>query len=233
MTWNNIAGAASTMALFVPVLLICLFRLYRNGNLLLLSVYYLLQGIYNLMSLGLMPASPDFVQLFGIVYNYIDIPLMLLVLQFFCNVKWKRQVMYGTLGLFLLFEMYVGFLYGLQPQSSLYILGPGTFIILLYSLYFFIHYGKLSIAKGKSLGKTLMLGALLFSYSLFALIYYLHYIEKTPAVADVFLIYYIVTFISCSVMCLGLIRVSKRMGQLQELQQMRRELALFFDYQKA
>ena len=233
MTWNNLIGAASTIALFVPVLLICLYRLYRNSSLLLLSVYYLLQGIYNLMSLGRMPGSPKFVQLFGIAYNYIDIPLMLLVLLFFCPVKWTRQVIYFTLGLFLLFEVYVAFLYGLQPQSSLYILGPGTFIILLYSLYFFIHYAKLSIAKGKSMGKTLMLGALLFSYSLFALIYYLHYIEKTPAVADVFLVYYIVTFISCGVMCLGLVRVYKRIGQLQELQQIRRELALFFDYQKA
>jgi hypothetical protein len=233
MTWNNIAGAASVMALFVPVLLICLLRLYRNGSLLLLSVYYLLQGIYNLMSMGWMPGSPDFVQLFGIAYNYIDIPLMLLVLLFFCNEKWKRQVIYATLFLYLFFELYVAFLYGLQPQSSLYILGPGTFIILLYSLYFFIHFGKLSIAKGKSMGKTLMVAAILFSYSLFALIYYFHYIEKTPAVADVFLLYYIVTFISCSVMCLGLVWVSKRMCQLQELQQMRRELALFFDYQKA
>ena len=119
MTWNNLIGAASTIALFVPVLLICLYRLYRNSSLLLLSVYYLLQGIYNLMSLGGMPASPAFVQLFGIAYNYIDIPLMLLVLLFFCPLKWTRHVIYFTLGLFLLFEVYVAFLYGLQPQSSL------------------------------------------------------------------------------------------------------------------
>lgn len=229
MTWNIILGAASTITLFVPLFLIAYLRLFRDGSLLMLFFYYLLSGAYNLMALGLLPVSAAAIRTFGLVYNYLDVPLMLLVLLFFCTSQWNRRVIYFTLAAFLLFEGFIAFGYRLQLESSLYILGPGTLIVLGYSIYFFLHYGKISIARGKGLGKTLMLAAILFAYGCFALIYYLHYIQKTPAVADVFLVYYIVTLISGLVMSLGLVWVSKRMRQLQELQLMRKELAAFFN----
>jgi hypothetical protein len=61
------------------------------------------------------------------------------------------------------------------------------------------------------------------------MLYYLYYIARTPAVDDVFLIYYIGLFMSASIMCLGLVWIIKRNRELKELQLTRRELALFFD----
>jgi DMSO/TMAO reductase YedYZ heme-binding membrane subunit len=70
--------------------------------------------------------------------------------------------------------------------------------------------------------------SLLFSYGCFLVLYYLHYLLKTPAVADVFFIYYIVTFIATVVMSLGLVWVIKRTREINERQTTRKELALFF-----
>jgi hypothetical protein len=73
-----------------------------------------------------------------------------------------------------------------------------------------------------------MLVAILFSYGCYALIYYFYYIQLTPAVGDVFLLYFISTFISSVLMTIGLQLIKNRMKQLQEVRNTRRELAMFF-----
>jgi hypothetical protein len=155
--------------------------------------------------------------------------MMLVALLFFCNEAWKRKLVLYALTVYMLFEIIIASLYGLSEKSSVYILGPGILIILALSLFFFSYYGKISVVQGRGTGKTFMLVSILFSYVLFAMLYYLHYIARTPAVDDVFLIYYIGLFMSASIMCLGLVWIIKRNRELKELQLTRRELALFFD----
>jgi hypothetical protein len=173
---------------------------------------------------------PSFVTSTGaIVFNYLDAPLMLMVLLFFCNEKWKHNAVLYTLGAFIVFEAAVFFQLGLHARSSVYVLGPGTLLIFGYSLFFFAHYGKISVVQGRSTGKTFMLVAILFSYVVFLMLYYLHYLMHTSAIADVYLIYYIGLFVSSVFMSIGLACIIKRTRELEELQLTRRELALFFD----
>src|SRR5688572_24622193 len=105
MNWNLITGTASTIAMFAPVLLIILFRLFKKGSLLALSFYYLSTGIYNLMSLGFIDVSASVKQVFGTMNNYLDAPIMFTVLLFFCLEKWQTRVIYGTLAAFIIFEL--------------------------------------------------------------------------------------------------------------------------------
>jgi hypothetical protein len=230
MKWNTIAGIASTASLFLPVIITLAFRLFKNGSLLALFFSYLFSGIYSLVSINLLPASAQLANTLGIISNYLDTLLMLLTMLFFCNAAWERRVIYGTLVFFLLFEVAIAFMYGMQAQSSTYILGLGTFIILVYSIYFFVYYGKIAIIQGKSVAKTFMAVSLVFAYGCFTVIYFLHYIQKTSAVADVFLIYYIINFIAALLMSFGLVGVYKRKKRLLEIQTTRRELATFFEY---
>ena len=230
MNWNIIAGTASTIALFLPVLLIIFFRLFKKGSLLVLSLYYLSTGIYNLMSLGVLDVTASVRQVFGTLNNFMDAPFMLIVLLFFCLEKWQTRVIYVTLAAFVIFEIIVFQYTGITSQSSTYILGPNVLIILTYSIYFFLHYGKVTIVHGKGVGKTFMLVAILFSYGCFGVIYYLYYILHHPKVDDVFLIYYIVTFISALLMCIGLFWVHRRSRKIEEIQLTRKELTLFFNH---
>jgi hypothetical protein len=230
MNWNTIAATASTIALFLPVLLILSFRLFKTGSLFFLSLYYLSTGIFNLMSIGLLDVSATARNTFGTLNNYMDAPLMFLVLLFFGFEKWHTRVLYATLALFLVFELVVLYYFGLSGKSSAYILGPNVLFLLTYSIFFFLHYGKISIVHGKGTGKTFMLVSILFSYGCFGVIYYLYYILKHPRVDHIFLIYYIVTCISSMLMCIGLVWVHRRSKKIQEIQLTRKELTLFFNH---
>lgn len=230
MNWNTIAATASTIAMFVPVLLIISFRLFKTWSLFFLSLYYLSTGIFNLMSMGILDVSASARNTFGTINNYMDAPLMLLVLLFFSFEKWHVKVLYATLALFLVFEAIVFYFYGFSGASSTYILAPNVLFLLTYSVFFFLHYGKITIVHGKGLGKTLMLVSILFAYGCFGVIYYLYYIQKHPRVDHIFLIYYITTFISASLMCIGLVWVYRRSKKIQEIQLTRKELTLFFNH---
>jgi hypothetical protein len=181
------------------------------------------------MQLGLLNVSADVKQAFGALINYADTPLMLMVLLFFCNTKKLKQWVYVTIALFVVYEMIIAFVFGLSAQSSVYVLGPGIAVLLVYSASFFFKHFKFTIVLGKSLGRTLMISAILFSYLFFALIYFFYYIQKTPAVTDVFLLYFIVSIISCSCMAAGLYHIYKRTKALKEVQITRRELSMFFN----
>lgn len=229
MNFYFVAGAAATLALFVPVLLLFASRLFKNSSLLALLIYYFITGLYHLMALHILKLPANVQQQAAVFINYLDAPLVLVVLLFFCNSQWKRRLVLMILVLYMAFEIVVALWLGLQSASSVYLLGPGILIILSLSIYFFVHYGKVTIVQGKSLGKTMMLVSFIFSYGCFSIIYYLHYILKTNAVGDVFIIYFLINFISAVFMIIGLYHIVKCACKINELQLTRRELALFFE----
>ena len=229
MNINHIAGIAAAGALFVPVLLILAGRLFANGSLLALFLYHLLAGCYSLIDLNVIPLASLYKNAVAAIINYLDAPLMLLALLFFCNEGWKRWLVLLALTLIVLYEVIIAYWFGLSVQTNMYLLGPGTLLVLALALYFFAYYGKLSIVQGKGFGKTFMLVSVIFSYASFLIPYYLYYMQRTPAVADVFLIYNISVFIAAAFMSYGLIYIIKRARALKELQLTRKELALFFD----
>lgn len=229
MDVNFVAGIAATAALLVPVLLILTARLFKNGSLAALLLYYLFNALYNLVELNIISLPALFKRHAAVVFNYLDTPVMLMVLLFFCNEKWKCRMIVFLLALFSLYEIIIAFIFGLDVASSVYLLGPGTLIVLILSIYFFADYGKVTIVHGKGTGKTFMLASVIFSYGCFLVLYYLYYLQHTSAVADVFLIYYIGLFVSAVLMSVGLAWIIKRDREIKELQLTRKELALFFD----
>ncbi len=82
--------------------------------------------------------------------------------------------------------------------------------------------------KTKGFGKTFMITSILFAYGCYGLIYCLYYLQKTSAVADVFLIYYIASLLASLLMSIGLISYYKRFKQLKAIELTRKELQMFF-----
>lgn len=229
MNWNATVGMASTFALLFPVCLIFIYRLYMNRSLQALLIYYILSATYNLMVQGVIPAPARLKFIFGSVNNYLDAPLMLLFLLFFCVDKWKIKAVYITLGVFACFELVVAFAFGFSLKANVLILGPGIAIVLLVSLVLFVRQIKRTIVMGKGLGKTLMLTSVVFSYGCFGIIYLFHYIQRIGNVGDVFLLYFISSFISSVLMAMGVVLVRKHLRDLREIMLARRELQVFFN----
>jgi hypothetical protein len=165
---------------------------------------------------------------FGVINNYLDVPLMLTGMLMFCTEKWKQRVVITSIICFSAFELIIFFQHQLQPISSKYIMGPGIVLILFYSLYLFINNIKNTIVQGKGVGKTLMITSILFAYGCYFLVYLFAYIQRTSDRQDVFIIYYLASIIFSVLMAAGLIWVKKRLREIKEVQTTRKELSVFF-----
>jgi hypothetical protein len=184
--------------------------------------------VYNLAGEGIIPLNNGLRKFLGIVNNYLDVPLMLIVILLFCTSKRKQITVYISIAVFVLFEILVGILFQFKRESLIYILGPGILLIFIYALTLFAQHVKISIEKNKGFGKTFMITSILFAYGCYIMIYYFYYIQKTKDVSDVFLIYYIVSIVSSLLMAAGLILIYKKSKQIKEVQTTRKELAVFF-----
>ena len=227
MSINTILGIASAIAFLLPPMIILYSRLI-NVSLLAIIVYFLLLAIYNLMGENLIAVSSEVKKITGVVCNYLDVPLMLISMLLFCTEKWKQNLVTAVLVLFLAYEIIIFIKYKLEAVTSVYIMGPGIILILLFSLYFFITHIKNTIVQGKGIGKTFMTASVLFAYGCYFLVYIFAYIIKTPERADVFTIYYLASIIFSLLMSAGLIWIKRRVKEIEEVQTTRRELTMFF-----
>jgi hypothetical protein len=229
MNWNAILGIACIVSLTAPLAVTIYHRYYKHRSLAALFIYFAVILLYLLMSQGFIPVNKNVRINFGIFTNYLDVPLMLTTLLFFCPNKQKQNIVRLLSYAFITYEVLITFMFGFKPTSILYIMGPGFVIILSYTFYLFVKQVKFSIMHGKNHGRMLMLASIFFSYSCYTLIYYFYYVQKTPYVSDTELIYFISTIVSTLVMATGLQLMNKRMKELQSLKITRKELAMFFN----
>lgn len=228
MNWNAFFGVACTISLSLPVAAIVYHKLYKHRSLAALALLNTVTALYNFLSLGFIPVNTSFVQVFGTLSNMIDVPLILTALLFFCPIRQRqRPVHLITVG-FMVYEVLVVLLFGLNKKSIVYVMGPGLAIVLIYTFYLFARQIKVTVVYGKNLGKTLMLASILFAYACYALVYIFYYLEKTQSVGDIFLIYFITAIVSSILMTVGLQLIRKRMKELHEARTTRKELAMFF-----
>lgn len=229
MNWNAIFGIACIVSLTAPIVVIVYHRYYKHRSLAALLIYYSVTLIYLLMSENIIPVTKNIRVNFGIFNNYLDVPLMLTALVFFCPNKQRQNIIRLLSYAFIAFELLVTLMYGFKPVSIVYIMGPGFVIIIAYTFYLFMRQVKFSIMHRKNHGRVIMLSSIFFSYACYSLIYYFYYVQKTPYVEDTELLYFISTIISTAVMSTGLQLMNKRMKELQSLRITRKELAMFFN----
>jgi hypothetical protein len=228
MSWNTLFGVACILSFCLPLTVILYNRFYTHKSLAALLVYYTLAIADNLMAQEIIFVPENFTRTFEIVNNYLDVPLMLVTLLYFCPNKQKQKVVNILAGCFLTYEIIIAFAYGLTTRAIIYIMGPGLIVILIYALYLFIRQVKFSIMNGKNIGRTLMLASIFFAYSSYTLIYFFYYILKTPYKADTLLLYFISSIVSSALMAIGLHMMRRRMKELRDIRVTRRELATFF-----
>lgn len=229
MSTNTFIGVAASLSFLLPAALIIYYKLYHHRSLMALMISYIFTAIFNFLSLDFFNISPSFLRGFGVINNYVDIPLMLTALLFFCPIKQNQKSVHIVTAAFLVYEAVLAFKFGLNPEAVVYIMGPGLAIIVIYAFYLFVRHIKITIVYRKNAGRTLMLVSILFAYGCYGFVYYFYYIQKTPDVADAFLLYFIASLTASVLMATGIILIQKRLKQLKELQNTRKELAIFFN----
>ncbi|GAA4743542.1 hypothetical protein GCM10023229_23720 [Flavisolibacter ginsenosidimutans] len=174
------------------------------------------------------PPVPTFTNPWDVMYSFVEIPLVLSSLLFFCHVRQRRQFMQKVLIGFVVYEIAVSLYFKFSPQSSVYIMTPGLVIVVGYTSFLFLRQAKFTVLHGKNIGRVLMLGAILFSYGSYALVFYTYFIEKQPDIYTVYSVYFVSSTIASLLMSVGLFMMRYRIKELQELKVVRKELQMVF-----
>lgn len=226
-------GIASAVALFIPVILIFALKLFTNRSLFALSLYYFIVSVQILMRLNVIASSQWFHQSLGILDNLLDAPLMLLFLIYFSISALMTKRITNVIFIFLGFEAVVLAICGFSVRSVQIILGPDIAAILSLSFMLFLRNVRLAITNSKSLGKAVMTSSVLFSYTIFSLVYIFYYLLNNAQYrVGAQLIYYLATILSAFLMSIGILIENKRIKKLDELKNTRKELATIYGEKK-
>lgn len=228
MNWKEVMGLVSTIAFFIPILIILFLRLQRFKCFLALGIYYLMGFCNNMMTLGFIPVTAEFKRVFGIACNLIDAPLMFIFLGYFFSAPNLVKRIRISILLFFVFELVVILMKGYNKNSVTVIMAPGLVAVFFFSGWFFIRQLRFALLNNKATGKALMLSSIFFVYGCYTLMYIMYYILQTEAVSDVFIMYFISTSISSLLLSFGILVENKRIRKLQELKIARKELSMLY-----
>jgi hypothetical protein len=232
MNWQIIIGLIAGLAFFSPAIILLVYQLVRNKYFGALFLYLLLAFISNLMSCNILEVPKSFVRTYGIINNLLDVPLMMIFLMFFSLKAAFRTRMKMLLGIYLVFELVIVYLTGLEVLTIAIVMGPGLAMVFGYTLYFFAQSVKKSFIHNKFISRAIMASALCFGYGCFIFIYLMHYIMAVKGLPEIFLLYYIVITVFGALLTAGLVFEGKRKRYQEELLVTRRELLSFFADEK-
>jgi hypothetical protein len=227
MNPDSLFGLSSVICFSLPIVVILLFRLYRHASLIALMLYYVLT-IAHCLNAESVPPVPNFKNPFDVAYTYIEIPLMLTALLFFCPAKLRQQKIHLLIAFFIGYEIIIALCFGLTSMASMYITVPGVLIIVLYSLFLFLRQARFTFMHGKNLGRLLMLGSILFSYGCYLFLLYAYFIKDQTDIASIYYLYFVSSTIASTTMSIGLFMMRHRIKELQELKVVRKELQMVF-----
>lgn len=225
-------GLVSTVALSLPILTMIVTRLVGYKSFPALCGYYSIVAIYNMLTEDYVHASSSFTYYFGLFNNILDAPLMLMFLTYFStNPQLTKKMRILTLA-FVVYEVGVISLYGMNIDSITWIIGPGLLLVLTFSSIFFVRQTRITIMHQKAAGKAIMISSLIFAYGCYSIIYLIYYVFKVQHEADTFLIYFFVSTLSAILMAVGIYLENRRVQKLNELKVTRKELSEIYKDKK-
>ena len=228
MNWNVFLAPFSAFLFLIPAIVIGASGLYVNKSLFCLCFYSILNGANGIATLDFLHVSPQTLDVFAVINNYLDTPLMLLVMLLFCHSKRSRNILCMLAVLIILYEAGVAAVLRLQPSSTLFVSGPGLLLVFCTSLYFFVRQLKQTIRFGKGLGRTVIIASIFFTYGSYCILYVFFYVQEVSQVDDVLLLYHFASVIFCSVLTFGLLQLARQHRKLKQLLLVRKELAQFY-----
>ena len=229
MNSHSLLGIISSIALFVPVALVIILKLFSNRSFLALTICYFMVGAQNLMRQSVFGVPKWIYQSMSLVDNILDAPLMLLFLTFFSASALMTRRIKTCIYIFLAFEAIILLVFGFNVRAIRIILGPDIALVVALSFSFFMRYTRLSVSNPKSIGKAVMASSVFISYAIFSIVFIFYYLMKNQQYqGDAELVYYLVSILSAILMAIGILIENKRFKKLDELRHTRKELATIY-----
>jgi hypothetical protein len=232
MTWNDVMGLISTVALSLPILILIVTKLAGYKTFPALAVYYSTLVAYNMLTQGYIQGSGSFTRSVGITNNLLDAPLILTFLTYFSTSARSLQRIKILIVAFIVFELVIISIYGFSIKAITIIMGPSIVLVLGFCVPFFVHQTKITIMHHKATGKALMIASLLFAYGCYSIIYLMYYLLNFRNTEDAFLVFFLVSTFSSLLMSAGIFVERKRVKKLSELKIVRKELSEIYGNDK-
>ena len=198
----NILAFAAVFSFFVPMFFVISKNLWRDTFFVLFAFFWAACGVVNLPDLFSI-FSPQVSRLIGIIYNMIDLPLIIIILYLnSIREKMKKFILTGLV-LVLTLEIVGIVLNGMVYDSLKYAMGTGILFILVISLWEVIRYLQDMEHSNRQTAKIFIYAAILFEYGTFTVIYIFDYFTESAKHYDTYLIYYISTLIAILIASCG------------------------------
>jgi len=219
----DIISVAAILSYFIPMLVVSLRKLWRDSFFLLFAAYWLTGGLVNFTDL-LPGFSEDLKSDIGVIYNLIDIPVILIIFYYTSSSLMIRRYISFSLALLIAFEIVNILIYGLDYDALKYTLGPGIAIVLIVLTWEIVRYLQKIEHSNRQSAKVFIYAALLFEYGTFTLIYIFDYFIASANSEDSFLIYYISTLIAICIALPGYLSLKIKKDAAQPRLQMQNSI---------
>jgi len=199
---------------FVPLLIVIIKKLWSQRAFRLFSLYWLISALVNVVEF--IPLPRETAMSFTVVYNMVDIPLVLGIICYITTSTLIKKVLKVAIPLILVAELISFGVYGFRYESLKYAMGGSLVLILVILVYEIVSkLQKIRIA-GADKGMLLIYAALFFEYGTYVVIYIFDYfLPNVSSITDSWLVYYLSSIIALSVAICGFL-VKGVDGSVQE-----------------
>jgi len=198
----NIISVIAIIASFIPIVLVLVKKLWKESAFLLIALYWVLSGMVNILDkTGIAKTAMD---LITIVYNMLDIPIVLGLIYFTTkSFRIKRFTMIAAPAL-LVAQLISFMVKGWNYDAAKYVLAAGLLMVIyavVCELSLYMH--KLEHTRHEK-AMVFIHVSFLFAYGTFIIIYIFdYYIKVGTSSIDNFIIYYISSLIAIIIASIG------------------------------
>ncbi|MFT3822972.1 MAG: hypothetical protein QM731_03595 [Chitinophagaceae bacterium] len=211
----QVLSILATGGYFIPIVLVLIKRIWYPHSFLLFSLYWLLSGIINLVLL-IPGISTNVLGIITVVYNMLDIPMVLGIIYFITNSSAVRKFAKASAIGFGALEIVNACFRGLNSLALKYMLPIGLLLVLIVIIWEIILYLR-KLEHGRWERRQIFIyAALLFEYGTYIIIYIFDYhMPEFYQRVDNFIIYYTASVISTIIAVCGfLMKDSNRKMQV-------------------
>lgn len=206
----NIISVVTIVASFVPIVLVSIKKLWKESAFLLIACYWMLSGLVNILD-KIPGISAEALRYTTIVYNMLDIPIVLGILFYTTSSKSIKKFTGVAAPLLLIVQFTIFLIKGWEYDSAKYILAAGLLFVMVAVVWeISLYMQKLHHTRHEK-AMIFIHVSLLFAYGTFIIIYIFDYYIKTGvSTIDNFIIYYISSLVAITIASIGYLAKSSR-----------------------
>lgn len=205
----DIISIAAVISYFVPMILVLAKKLWNDRFFMLFASYWAYGGLINITDL--IPGFPrQAVIALGILYNLLDIPIILAIFYTTTNSMLIRKYTLAGIALSITSAIIGMVMNGFNYDALKYSLGIGIVLVLVVVIWEIILYLQKIEHSNRQNAKIFIYAALLFEYATFILIYLFDYVFiDAYNKKDSFLIYYVSSLVALFIASCGILLFRK------------------------